>query len=345
VLPVAVGLALLVPGVGSRLASLADLNADPFAEVDYSLVERTAALEVRLAVFADNPALGVGPGNTSLVWTDYMTAAGTGITREVAAHNLYLEAAAESGVLGVLAWLLFLGGVVVIGLSHVRVHRVRGGAAVPIDRLLAVAVVAAVAGWAVASIFLHLAFFGTLLVVVAVLGAMRLELPAQPPPRDPDRLRVVGRRVLVGATVVAVAGAALGAVHLTQRERVWVAEVPISLVPVNEPGLPAADPYTQSVTSYTRTIATYAAVVDAVGRPLVRDRDDVTMSVVGTGAEAVFAVRVESTDRRAAQQAALRVARAGDAFVDASPGLTALASTQLGRPTLASDERSPLSLP
>ena len=68
-------------------------------------------MTVALLVFADHPLTGVGFANFEEYYLDYSPALGLDLRRENrAAHSLYLEIAAETGVFGVAAFgfLLFV---------------------------------------------------------------------------------------------------------------------------------------------------------------------------------------------------------------------------------------------
>lgn len=333
-LPVVVVVAAFLPGVGSRLASLAQLDNQPtFVERDYSLVERAAVQKVLLSVFLANPALGVGPDNSSLVFPQYSINGGSAISRTAAPHNFYLQLGAESGILGLAGWLVFLGGVLVLGARVVIAHPVAGRGPPTLERVLAAAVIGAVSGWCLASLFLHLNALKSLLLVAAVVACIPLELPPGPTKRARHRLPQ-SRTVLRTATVLVVTAALLaGLVQLTHR-RVWVAQVQVTLVASAERGA-AIDPYARSITSRRVIVATYAAVVDRASRTLTRRHPDVKVAVVGSGTEAVLTIRVEGADRAEVRDAAEKAGRRGNRLVRDTASLRALAVTDVGDVRLA----------
>ena len=64
---------------------------------------------VGLQMFADHPILGVGLGNYPLLYQQYSQRLGIDLRSEIRqAHNLYLEVAAETGLLGLLSFGLLL---------------------------------------------------------------------------------------------------------------------------------------------------------------------------------------------------------------------------------------------
>lgn len=173
-MPLLVGLALLIPGVGSRLATLSALTDSSLQAGDASLEGRLAAQRVAVQILLDHPAFGIGPGNFLAVGPDYLRRLALD-SFVLAPHNQYLESAAESGLLGLTAWLLFLGSAAFAALrARLTTRSMAVGAqrAAPVP--LANAVLAALAGWAVASLFLHLATFRSFLLVAALAAALDL---------------------------------------------------------------------------------------------------------------------------------------------------------------------------
>ncbi|WP_300016074.1 O-antigen ligase family protein [Pseudonocardia sp.] len=164
---------LLIPGVGDRLLTITETLSTPAYAADASIIERGNVLEAAISVFRENPLLGTGPGSFGSVITEYAALAGTGPTGTITAtHNLYLEIASESGLVGLAGWFVFYGGVVALGVSAVL--RLAGGRrdgrhGVP-SRALAAAGVAALIGWGASSIFLHQSYSRTLLVICAFVG-------------------------------------------------------------------------------------------------------------------------------------------------------------------------------
>lgn len=100
-----------------RLATLTALipgssNSDAIAS-DYSFRGRYSELIVSVKMFYDHPVLGVGLGNYSVLYQRYSQRLGIDLrAEERQAHSLYLEVAAETGLLGVFSFglLLWLGG-------------------------------------------------------------------------------------------------------------------------------------------------------------------------------------------------------------------------------------------
>jgi O-antigen ligase len=220
----AVGLAL-VPGVSSRLGTLAELTHRTSSTTDPSLVGRIAAAQIGLAMFEDHPVTGIGAGNFETVEPQYIRRPGiTNPGMIIAPHNLYLEIAAEQGIVGLTAWALFYAGAVFVALRAALLSRrlARDG-----WYLLAASIAVALAGWATASLVLHLADFRNLLALVAIATALDIEcreaaahLPAEalaaPPPQRYRASRVERpRRAAVAFLAVGATGAVWVAVLIS----------------------------------------------------------------------------------------------------------------------------------
>jgi O-antigen ligase len=334
-IPALLVVAALLPGVGSRLVSLSELSPDSptFAERDGSLVERTAAAHVMWSVFSHNPVLGVGPGNVSTVWQQYATAGGGGISRQVAPHNFFLQVLGETGVVGMLGWLIFLLGTMAVATRAVQARSVAPPAPPGPERLLAIGGIASVTGWVVTSFFLHLALLKIFLVVIAIIGIISMA-PGTPATVAGPRTRMTSRLPVIGAIVcVWMLAAALG--YRSMRPEQWVTDVPVTLVPAPGPG-GERDAYRQYLTERRLIVATYAALVDRLGRPLVPYGGSMNLSVVaprissGSSVESFFIVRVEGADRQRVRALALRVADRGDEYVHSEPFLSSFATTAVG---------------
>jgi putative inorganic carbon (hco3(-)) transporter len=106
--------ALSTPGYAERLSSVTSIlgatqQAGSSKAADNAVRGRTTEVFSALLAFADHPVLGVGPGAFPVVYPQY--AAQVGIRprlEEREAHNLYAGIAAETGVLGLIPFLLLL---------------------------------------------------------------------------------------------------------------------------------------------------------------------------------------------------------------------------------------------
>ena len=253
-----------VPGVGSRIATLTKFEAGPESRSDPSLVNRVAVMRVGFAMAAEHPVIGVGPGNFTIRVPEYRRRAAPELSEVLAPHNLYLQMLAESGVLGLIGWLVFFGGGVLVAFRGWLVARAIAPRGPPTPALLLGAgVVAGLLGWGAASVFLHLSGFQMLLVVVSIGAALDLRARATyaaagspaPPRRPPRTFR--GAVALLATATMAVAIAA-AAVNLTMsRSPSWSATARTSVVP-----LPAPHAYLIDVLSRPKimtTVATLAA--------------------------------------------------------------------------------------
>jgi len=316
---------LAVPGVLTRLlATLAAVGGTTdLAIVDPSLSNRTAIWVVGLAMAEDHPVLGVGLGNFLQRQPEYQRATGESISEGLLApHNLYVELLAETGVAGLAAWLFLIGTTAFVTTRALIVaRRLSPGPEADLGVRLSAAVLAALAGWSVASVPLHLADLSALLVVVALGAALDVrtnlalearkalgEPPGVPPssvrpPRTPQ-LFVVGFAALALLAGVEALARGSAAPH-------WSATAVATVVPT-EPG--AADQaYAYDVQSRDRLLPTYAALLRNLGfaRTAAQDAgiDTTSLSGVEVSAAALFPasvvnVTVTSTDPDVAQRLA-----------------------------------------
>jgi O-antigen ligase len=145
--------ALLLPAeTTKRISSVAAA-----ADVERSLVEDTsfrgrfAENVTAVYMFRDSPLLGVGARNFPVRYADYATYAGREWRPVRQPHNLYLEALAETGIVGGTAFLVFWW------LTVSGAWRARRSVA-PRDALLGEGVFVGLVGVLTTSVFLHAAF-------------------------------------------------------------------------------------------------------------------------------------------------------------------------------------------
>ncbi len=104
-----VAIALIIPpNYWERILSLNQFLQTPgtIRTTDPALRGRATENLAALAMFQANPLLGVGWGNYSIAYPTYEQSLGISIAnRAVAAHNLYLEVAAETGTVGLVTFL------------------------------------------------------------------------------------------------------------------------------------------------------------------------------------------------------------------------------------------------
>ncbi|MDP6793405.1 MAG: O-antigen ligase family protein [Anaerolineales bacterium] len=110
-------------GVSERLAAVAefgrvqDVSGATIDPANFSLIERMAHWQAASRMAAARPWLGVGLGNFQVAYPDYRL-----LNWEQAlghAHNVYLNVVAESGLLGLVSYLLLWGSVFVITLRAI----------------------------------------------------------------------------------------------------------------------------------------------------------------------------------------------------------------------------------
>jgi O-antigen ligase len=178
--------AFFVPGVGNRIvAAFEDLTqADAQTDIDPSVVGRLAAQEEAWMMFDERPYFGFGPATFPDQVINFAGRVATAAREPTdAPHNLYAELAAETGAFGMLGWaVVILGFLTAVLLAIIVNPRSR-------ERILAAAVCAAIVAWSAASIGLHMAYFRTFGVVLALAGGLA---PMFPPPSDAVRTLIRG---------------------------------------------------------------------------------------------------------------------------------------------------------
>jgi len=113
------GLLLLLralPQYGARLISLetvigvlGDAEGSGLRAADSSTESRLTEMAAAGLAFADHPLIGVGPGMFKYYYPQYAEAFGLRVQATYrAAHNLYLDIAADTGVLGLVCFLAIL---------------------------------------------------------------------------------------------------------------------------------------------------------------------------------------------------------------------------------------------
>lgn len=168
-----VGVAALPTKYVDRLASLATMTEQRQTVQELSLMRRANYLTVGWRIFKDHPVLGAGPGNFGYL---HASPRYQGIpflfNVERMPHNMYLQAATETGAVGLA---LFLAALALFGRDAMRSMRGRqdlGAAAFP------AAVVAGVIATLAMGLFLHLIInksFWLMLAYVRAAGAEKTD--------------------------------------------------------------------------------------------------------------------------------------------------------------------------
>ncbi|MEX0826411.1 MAG: O-antigen ligase family protein [Acidimicrobiia bacterium] len=174
-------LPLMPSGYAERLTSLTEVG-EVEAGIDPSLRGRTAELGAAMAMFWDRPLTGVGFGNFAAEYPAYSDDLGIDVRdtpRE--AHNLYLETAAETGLVGLVA----LTGLVVASFTALAAgrRRFRRMADLRSDGI-GFAVAVSLVGYLVTSVFLHMAFARLAWLVIGIALAFPSVARAEDESRD-----------------------------------------------------------------------------------------------------------------------------------------------------------------
>ena len=124
-LALALGGAGLLPDVlADRLASITrylaifDAGAVAITPQNFAVVERMAQMQAGWGMFLAHPLTGVGPGNYTLAYPTF--AVGTWYASRGHAHNYYIHMLAETGVIGALAYVALLAGVIRQAIATLR---------------------------------------------------------------------------------------------------------------------------------------------------------------------------------------------------------------------------------
>lgn len=189
-LPLAIPLLLLIPGVGSRLGSIDALSAARREAGDLSLVGRVAVQRAAVRMIEDHPLTGVGPATFIESQREYQRTLGTTVFRPLDAHNLYLQVTAESGAIGLVGWMSLYGGAIVAASRSLIISRqLHPAPGITTATSLSAGALAALLAWGLSSVFLHLAHFQVLLLVIAVAAALDVHarrcLHGEPAPGQP----------------------------------------------------------------------------------------------------------------------------------------------------------------
>ena len=323
-----------IPGVGDRLSTLGSLSGQSSGVVDESLQGREAAQQAGLAMFRDQPLTGVGAGNFEVAGDRYQRQLGIKLGIKgglLAPHDIYVQQLAEDGVVGLVGYLAFWAGSIVLMLATRRRWRALRelGLAGESEMRLSGAVAAALVGWGIASAFLHLATLPILLVIVSLGAALDLlarraeaesgvgELLARAESARPTEGRPAGwigpsRTQRITLTVLGVAlaaGAGAAARQAVETHTGYSAAVQLAIQPQGSGGQAQGDKasgslgYSFGVLDRARTVPTIVALADAL-RPqaaadigLTADAGrHVRVTAVRDGNGASFRIRVVADD-------------------------------------------------
>jgi O-antigen ligase len=167
---------LLFPQYGVRLTSITEVvglvtasGGEPGLEAaDVSTQSRTTEMTAAAQVFLDHPVIGVGPAMFRYYYDEYTDGVGLRYKYpERVAHNLFLELAADTGILGLGS---FLGVVVVTLRSLARVRR-RCHHRSPELAAMATAFLLAIVSYLATGLFLSPAYARYFWLIMALAGA------------------------------------------------------------------------------------------------------------------------------------------------------------------------------
>jgi putative inorganic carbon (hco3(-)) transporter len=171
---IAVALLLIaVPTYGNRVGSLVDLTSVLSGDTsggspDGAVLSRATEGIAALLVFADHPLIGVGPGRFPSYYRLYADEVGIRVLNaDRQAHDLYLHIAAETGILGLIAFMGILG-LTLRDLIRVRKRWLKTR---PEIAAMATGLMLAVVTYMTTGLFLHLSYARYFWLVLAVAGA------------------------------------------------------------------------------------------------------------------------------------------------------------------------------
>ena len=159
-----------------RLAGLAEEDSAGVAGTDGATQGRLGEMAAAGLVFADHPVIGVGPGMFQYYYQDYAESIGLQVhqtTRE--AHNLYLDIAAETGLLGLILFLAILFGT----LHSLARTRKRWMQSRPELANMATGFLLAILSYMTTGLFLSLAYERYLWLMLGLAGAASYVLSAE----------------------------------------------------------------------------------------------------------------------------------------------------------------------
>jgi hypothetical protein len=164
-----------------------------------SIRGRAGATEAAIEMFADHPFFGVGRENYPLYQLDYLSGtAFARVAKGIPPHNLYLEVAAEHGIMG----LIVFGGLLVVTWlalmdARRRFRLVHAHREYELTAWLAIVFI----GYLVTAVFLHGAFLYILWLIIALIAATRQIAASYTPALTRSELqeRMARYQQLVGA--------------------------------------------------------------------------------------------------------------------------------------------------
>ncbi|WP_071289646.1 O-antigen ligase family protein [Mycolicibacterium llatzerense] len=265
-----------IPGIGDRMVALVN---DVFGEqrrydIDPSVLGREASQEMAWQMFRQRPVFGFGPGTFGDEVTYYTDRVTTAVNEGlVAPHNLYAQFLAESGVIGLITWLVMVTGIFAIVALRIASDPRSD------DRALAAAALTGIITWSVASVFLHLAYFRGFAIVLALACAL-----GPPEALQPKVIRKVVRIAALWSLAVVAGAAVAGGSLLAATTPAVRASQKVIMMPVGP--LDGWASYAMNVRSRAAFLPTMAEVMTNTDAPadLATDpvRGIITVSVTAS---------------------------------------------------------------
>jgi O-antigen ligase len=192
VLVLAGSLLIAVPSYADRLTSLtvivdAVTGGDASNNADTSILSRATENLAALKAFADHPIIGVGPAQFSSYYQQYaddIAISVRGTSRQ--AHNLYLATAADTGILGLICFLM----VVFTTLWELAKARRKWLGKRPELANMATAFSLSVVAYLTTGLFLHMSYLRYFWLIMALAGAAALVALREPDPDEGLPIRV-----------------------------------------------------------------------------------------------------------------------------------------------------------
>ncbi len=194
VLVLAGSLLIAVPQYADRLTSLSAIvdavTGGDASNADTSILSRATENLAALSVFADHPIIGVGPGQFSSYYQQYADDIAIAVrTTDRQAHNLYLATAADTGILGLVCFLMVLFTTL---WELAKARRKWLGKRTDLANM-ATAFSLSVVTYMTTGLFLHLSYERYFWLIMALAGATAAIALAVPDPDDHDSAAAVGR--------------------------------------------------------------------------------------------------------------------------------------------------------
>ena len=180
----AVSMLIAVPQYADRLTTLSAIvdtvtGSDTGTQADNSILSRATENLAALNVFSDHPIVGVGPGQFPNYYRQYADVIAISVKAEDRqAHNLYLSTAAETGVLGLICFMMIL----LVTLWHLAKARRRWLGRRTDLANMATAFSLSVVTYMTTGIFLHLSYARYFWLIMALAGAAAYMALREPDP-------------------------------------------------------------------------------------------------------------------------------------------------------------------